>query len=74
MPDAHFLANCSFLLDHQLPLCYDTLGVSVMSPIPIVRNSKLQAFGASKEVKRKLSKKFRIFTFFTTMLVPWGVI
>jgi len=45
-----------------------------MSAIPIVRNSKLQAFGASKEVKRRFRKKFRISTFSTTMSVTWGVI
>jgi len=74
MPDTHFLANRSFLLDHQLPLCYGKLGVLVMSPIPIVRNSKLQDFGASKEMRRKFSKKLRISTFSTTMSVTWGVI
>jgi hypothetical protein len=74
MADTYFLANRSFLLDHQLPLCYGKPGISVMSPIPIVRNSKLQDFGASKEVKRKFSRKLRISTFSTTMSVPWGVI
>jgi hypothetical protein len=45
-----------------------------MSPIPIVGNSKLQNFGASKEVRRKFSKELGISTCSTTLSVPWGVI
>jgi len=49
----HYVTKC---IDRQLPLCYKKLGIPVMFPISIVRNSKLQAFGASKEVNRKFSE------------------
>jgi len=61
-------------IDPLWRLWYKKLGISVMSLIPIIRNSKLQAFGASKEVKRRFSRKHRRTPFSITISLRWEVL